>query len=61
MLPKTPPDPKPPHDDPAESERFIDMARELGVDETDESFDKAFKKFISSPLVAPNHKGKSAS
>jgi hypothetical protein len=39
------PTPKP--DDPAESKRFIDMARELGADETEkgrEAFERAFKK-----------------
>ncbi len=39
--------PKPPPDDPAESERFIDMARELGADESAtgrEAFDRAFRK-----------------
>jgi hypothetical protein len=34
-------------DDPAESKRFIDMARELGADETEkgrEAFERTFKK-----------------
>lgn len=38
---------KPQPDDPAESKRFIDMARKLGADETEkgrETFDRAFKK-----------------
>jgi hypothetical protein len=42
--------PKPQHDDPAESKRFIDMARELGADETEkgrEAFERAFKKIAS--------------
>ena len=37
--------PKP--DDPEESKRFVDMAREIEVDENPEAFDKAFKKFVS--------------
>ena len=39
--------PNPPPDDPAESKRFIDMARELGADESDtgrEAFERTFKK-----------------
>jgi hypothetical protein len=42
------PAPKP--DDPAESKRFIDMARELGADETEkgrEAFERTFKKVAS--------------
>lgn len=34
--------PKP--DNPEQSKRFIDMAREVGVDERPEAFDEAFKK-----------------
>jgi hypothetical protein len=41
--------PEPPHDDPAESKRFIDMAREVEADEGDEAMDKAFKKIIPPP------------
>ena len=29
-----------------QSERFIETARELGVDETGEKFDRAFKKLV---------------
>ena len=36
------PEPKP--DDPAQSKRFIDTAREREADETEEGADKAFKK-----------------
>jgi hypothetical protein len=42
--------PKPPPDDPAESKRFIDMARELGTDESDkgrEAFERAFDKMAT--------------
>ena len=39
--------PKPKSDDPAESKRFIDMARELGADESDKgrrAFERAFER-----------------
>jgi hypothetical protein len=36
------PEPKP--DDPAQSKRFIDAAREAGADETDQGADRAFKR-----------------
>jgi len=35
-------------DDPAQSQRFIDAAREAEADETVEGADKAFKKVVSS-------------
>jgi hypothetical protein len=38
------PNPKP--DDPEESQRFIDMAREVEVDESEGAFDRAFKKVV---------------
>jgi hypothetical protein len=41
--------PKPQPDDPAESKRFIDMAHELGADETEkgrEAFERAFTKVV---------------
>lgn len=41
--------PKPKHDDPEQSKRFIDTAREIGADETEKGADKAFKKVIPSP------------
>lgn len=40
--------PKPKPDDAAQSARFIDAAREAGVDETGKEFDKAFKKIAPS-------------
>lgn len=36
------------HDDPEQSKRFIDTAREIGADETEKGADKAFKKVVSS-------------
>ncbi len=43
-------------DDPAQSQRFIDMAREVGVDETPGAFELAFKK-----VIRPNAKVASTS
>jgi len=40
-------------DDPAESQRFIDMAREVGVDESPEAFERAFGKVTRPPKPAP--------
>jgi hypothetical protein len=47
--------PKPQPDDPAASKRFIDMARELGADETEkgrEAFERVFTKVASSSRQA---------
>jgi hypothetical protein len=41
---KTPRKPAPPADDPAQSKRFIDMAREVEAAETEEEAERAFKK-----------------
>jgi hypothetical protein len=38
------------HDDPAQSKRFIDAAREAEADETEEGAERGFKK------VVPNQK-----
>jgi hypothetical protein len=38
--------PAPKRDNPEQSKRFIDMAREVGVDERTEAFDLAFDKVI---------------
>lgn len=38
--------PKSPPDDPEQFKRFIDMAREVEVDESPEAFDRAFNKVI---------------
>ena len=45
--------PKP--DDPEQSRRFIDAAKEAGVDETGQEFEKAFKK------LAPERRSRRAS
>ncbi len=34
----------PPHDDPEQSQRFIDMAHEVETDESPENFEKAFRE-----------------
>jgi hypothetical protein len=44
MIDKPTPPAKP--DDAEQSKRFIDMAREIGVDERPEAIDEAFKKVI---------------
>lgn len=36
-------------DDPEQSKRFIDTAKEHGADETEEGADRAFKKATSKP------------
>jgi hypothetical protein len=36
--------PKPPPDDPEQSRRFIETARERETDESQEAFDRAFRK-----------------
>jgi hypothetical protein len=41
------PAPKP--DDPAQSKRFIETAREIGADESPEAFERAFKKVAKPP------------
>lgn len=35
---------QPKQDDPKQSQRFIETAKEIGVDEKPEAFDRAFKK-----------------
>jgi hypothetical protein len=42
--PKTKPKAKPKFTDKAQSERFIETARKLGVEETGEEFERTFKK-----------------
>jgi hypothetical protein len=45
---------RPKDTDPYQSERFIETARKLGVDESGKAFDRAFKK-----LVPPRQSSKS--
>jgi len=42
------PEPKP--DDAEQSKRFIDKAREVGADETEEGAERAFKKVVSKKI-----------
>lgn len=44
-MPRTPKPPRP-KSDPEQLKRFIDMAREVEVDESPEAFDRAFKKVV---------------
>lgn len=39
--------PKPPPDDPEQSKRFIEAAREIGTDESPEAFERVFRKVIT--------------
>jgi hypothetical protein len=52
--PRRPAKPKPPKpkDDRPQSERFIEAARKVGVDETGEEFERAFGKIVP-PKVRP--------
>jgi hypothetical protein len=55
MPARKPPSIDPPSeaDDPEQSRRFIDMARDVEVDETSGAFDRAFKRIVpvrESPL-----------
>jgi hypothetical protein len=38
--------PKPPADDPEQSKRFIDMAREIGANADKQEFERAFNSVI---------------
>jgi hypothetical protein len=38
-------------DDPAEYQRFLDIAREVGADEDQEALDRAFEKVIRAPVI----------
>lgn len=45
--------PKPKPDNPEQFKRFIEMAREVGVDENPDALDRAFQKVIR-PKKKPN-------
>jgi hypothetical protein len=51
----TEPKGKVPRDDPGQSQRFIDTAREIGADANEEEFERAFK------AVVPRRKDESKS
>jgi hypothetical protein len=42
---------KPKPDEKPQSERFIETAREIGADETQEGFERVFEKIIFSPQI----------
>ena len=42
--------PKPKLTDKEQSQRFIETARELGVDESGEPFERAFAKVVKAPV-----------
>ena len=44
--------------DPAQSERFLKAARQAGVDETGEAFERAFEKIAAPAALAPEDGGK---
>ena len=46
--------PKPPPDDPEQSKRFIDAARDLSTDETGETFERAFRTIIGPAPPTPS-------
>ncbi len=48
-------------DDPAQSKRFIDMAREVEADERLEAVDEAFKKVVTPSAPHPHRNEKPAS
>ena len=45
---------KPKPDDEAQKKRFIEKARELGVDESEEAFERALGKILKRPAVGKN-------
>ena len=45
--------PKPPPDDPAQSKRFIDMAREVGAERPRPNFERVFRKVAEQPKGFP--------
>ena len=51
MSPKPKPAPKPKLTDAERHARFVDMAREVGVDESPEAFDRAFDRLTIKPTA----------
>jgi hypothetical protein len=45
--------PKPPPDDPEQSKRFIDMAREVGAEKPSPDFERVFRKVAEQPKGHP--------
>ena len=53
--------PPPPYDDPEQSRRFIDMAREVGADDEagrEDVFSEVVRKLGTTPKEQPSKKGK---
>jgi hypothetical protein len=48
--------PKPPPDDPEQSKRFIDMAREVEAEEPSRDFERVFRKVAEKPKGHPSSK-----
>ena len=48
--------PKPKFTDKAESERFIEAARKLGIEEVGQPFEEAFKKIVPPRTVVKPHR-----
>lgn len=54
--------PKPPPDDPEQSKRFIDIAREVGAETPSPDFERVFRKVAEQPKgVPPKANGELAS
>jgi hypothetical protein len=53
--------PKPKADDPEQSKRFIETAKELGTDEDPNAFDRAFKAVAQKRPVSSSKTRRSAS
>jgi hypothetical protein len=45
--------PKPPPDDPKQSKRFVDMAREVGAEQPSPNFERVFQKVAEQPKGSP--------
>jgi hypothetical protein len=45
--------PKPPPDDPEQSKRFAEIAREIGADATPDEFERAFKRIVPAKRPRP--------
>ena len=50
--------PTPKQDDPEQSKRFIDAARDVGADETEKGADKAFKNIVKGGSLKAKQKRK---
>jgi hypothetical protein len=47
---------KPPPDNPEQSKRFIEAAREIGADESPEAFERVFKKVVRQKPAKPKRR-----